>query len=182
MLHDTLVHGHEYLVLSQSPISAWAILFGGKDVISEMRPTAHRGRILIHASGRGLTLRESQARRAELCFLSGLGPSALPTIFARQAILGSVELVDCVEDSRSKWAVPGKCHWILRDPRPLAAPVAEVDHELQFFRFSYTDPAQVRGSLRPARAPTRSGIVPALRIEHVETLGAGARSPRGRRG
>jgi hypothetical protein len=180
MFHETLVHGHEYIVLSQSPISAWSILFGGKDVVSEARPTVHRGRVLIHASGVGLTLRESQAKRAELCFLSGLGPSALPTIFARCTILGSVELVDCVDDARSKWAVPGKCHWVLRDPRALPAPLADIDSERQFWRFTYATNAEK--SIRPARAPTRSGIVPAVRLEEIEDPGVNSQLSRKRRG
>jgi hypothetical protein len=39
-------------------------------------------------------------------------------------ILGSVELVDVVRDSRSSWAEDGAYHWLLADPRPLPAPIA----------------------------------------------------------
>ena len=34
-------------------------------------------------------------------------------------IIGRVELVDCVTDEGSPWAIPGQFHWLLRDPRPL---------------------------------------------------------------
>jgi hypothetical protein len=163
MKYDTLVPGHEYTVLSLPPISAWALLFAGKDVESRAFCTPQRGRVLVHAVCERASLRESQARRAEVCFLSGLPPSALPRILARRAILGSVEILDCVEDSRSKWAVPGKHHWILHDPRPLSAPVDEIDGELEFWRWTYQQAARSE-----RRAPVRSGIVPAVRAPSFE--------------
>src|SRR5262245_8723450 len=129
MIHDTLVSGQEYLVLSLPPISAWSVLFAGKDVENRSLSTSRRGRVLIHASGTALSLRESRARRAELSFLAGLALSALPTIFTRRTILGSVEIIDCMDDARSKWAVPGKQHWVLRDPRPLLTPIEEIEGE-----------------------------------------------------
>jgi hypothetical protein len=175
MKYDTLVPGHEYTVFSLPPISAWALLFAGKDVESRAFCTTQRGRVLVHAVSERASLRESQARRAEVSFLSGLPPSALPRILARRVILGSVEIIDCVEDSRSKWAVPGKHHWILHDPRPLSTPVDEIDGELEFWRWTYERKATASAERR--RAPLQSGIVPAVRAPGVEaTRSAAART------
>jgi len=165
MHYETLAPGHEYTVLSLPPISAWALLFADKDVESRGWSTTQRGRVLVHAANERASLRESQARRAEVCFLAGLPPSALPRILARCAILGSVELVDCVEEARSKWAVPGKQHWIFRDPRPLSAPIQDIEAELDLWRWTY----ERKSGVRERRVPVRSGIVPALRASQVES-------------
>src|SRR4051812_46780366 len=39
------------------------------------------------------------------------------------AIIGSVDVVDCVTGHPSAWAEPGQYHWVLANPRPLATPV-----------------------------------------------------------
>jgi hypothetical protein len=172
MLYDTLVPGHEYTVLSLPPISAWALLFAGKDVESRPWNTTQRGRVLIHAASERPNLRESQARRAEVSFLSGIAPSALPAILPRHAILGSVEIIDCTDDSRSKWAVPGRQHWIFRDPRPLRVPVDEVGGEPEFWRWTYARRSSLSTERR--RAPLQSGIVPAVRVTNAELARAAA--------
>jgi hypothetical protein len=41
----------------------------------------------------------------------------------RGAIIGCVDLVDCVAASDSMWALPGSFHWILERPRLLVRPV-----------------------------------------------------------
>jgi hypothetical protein len=48
-----------------------------------------------------------------------LDPDELPT----GAIVGSVEIVDCIQNSKSKWAIRGQWHWILKNPRALARPI-----------------------------------------------------------
>jgi hypothetical protein len=103
----------------------------------ENRPSAtgQRGRLLIHASGQKVSIREEQDLRAELSFLTGIARSALPVRFTRSAILGSVEIVDCVRDARSKWAVPGQHHWLLQQPRQLASAVVGVEGKPQLWRW-----------------------------------------------
>jgi hypothetical protein len=178
MHHETLVPGHEYTIFSLPPLSAWALLFAGKDVESRAFPTTQRGRVLLLAVGERASLRESLARRAEVSFLAGLPPSALPRILMRRAILGSVEIVDCTEDSRSKWAVPGRHHWICRDPRPLDAPIHDIDGELEFWRWKYQPAAAVDTDGR--RVPVRSGVVPALQASGIEAARHAATATRKR--
>jgi hypothetical protein len=178
MDHETLVPGHEYTVFSLPPLSAWALLFAGKDVESRAFATARRGRVLVHAASERASLRESLARRAEVSFLAGLPPSALPRILMRRAILGSVEIVDCIEDSRSKWAVPGRHHWICRDPQPLYAPIHDIDGELEFWPWTY-QPAPAE-STDGRRVPVRSGIVPALQASRVAAAQRAASAQRKR--
>jgi hypothetical protein len=107
------------LALSVRQPSAWAILFGGKDVenrslgsirAGRMRP----GRIALHAA--------TGMRRAEYDYLvwrwarDGVcvpPPDALP----RRAIIGSVEVTGIVTASDSPW-FGGEAGLSLADPRP----------------------------------------------------------------
>jgi hypothetical protein len=89
---------------------AYAILHLGKDVENRPMRTHYRGRILIQAS---LKVEDEEARKLKL------DPDELPT----GAIVGSVEIVDCIRNSRSKWAIRGQWHWLLKNPRALAKPI-----------------------------------------------------------
>lgn len=95
---------------------AWAIVHGGKDVENRTWPTSYRGRLIIHAGGK----LETEA----LAVVESRSDAAVPASdeFVRGAIIGTVELVDCVRDSDSVWAQPDHWHWLLRQPRPLRTP------------------------------------------------------------
>jgi hypothetical protein len=93
----------------------WAslIIEGQKNIENRSRPTEHRGLLVIHA---GLaTVAEALDRYGHLL----KDPDDLPG----GAILGAVEITDCVENARSRWAEPGYFHWRLADPRPLRRPI-----------------------------------------------------------
>lgn len=105
----------EVRVLTVRQPWAWAIIQGGKDVENRSWPTNHRGPLLIHAGSaferEGYETVKRLARRSP--------PPA--DEFVHGAIIGVVELVDCVQGSDSEWAIPGQWHWCLRSPRPLPA-------------------------------------------------------------
>lgn len=44
-------------------------------------------------------------------------------LFTFGAIIGTAEIVNVVEDSRSPWAVPGHKHWILTNAETLIEPI-----------------------------------------------------------
>jgi hypothetical protein len=92
---------------------AHAILHLGKDVENRPKPTKYRGRILIQAS-----LTTTNHERAEAIKL-GLNSDRL----IRGAIVGDVEIVDCVDNSPSGWARPNQWHWVLKNPRALFEPI-----------------------------------------------------------
>jgi len=72
--------------------------------------THYPGRILIQAS---LKVEDEEARKLKL------DPDGLHT----GAILGSVEIVDCIRGAKRKWANRGQWHWILKNPRVLTKPI-----------------------------------------------------------
>jgi len=69
------------------------IIFGGKDVENRSKRTSYRGPLVIHAS------------QPDGC------------------IVGIVQLIDCIPNSKSKWAQPGFWHWILEKPVALLPPI-----------------------------------------------------------
>ena len=89
---------------------AYAILHLGKDVENRPWRTRYWGPILIHSS---LTVEKDEARKLKL------DADQLVT----GAIVGSVEIIDCIDNSRSKFAIPGQWHWILKSPRYLKTPI-----------------------------------------------------------
>ncbi len=106
---------NEVRVLTVRQPWAWAIIQGGKDVENRSWPTKHRGALLIHAG--------SAFERDGYETVKRLAPQPPPPAddFVHGAIIGVVDLVDCVQDSGSEWATPGQWHWCLRGPVALPA-------------------------------------------------------------
>lgn len=92
---------------------AHAIVHLGKDVENRSWRTHYRGPLLIHAAAR-----QERNGRELLSECINKTPSeramgGLPT----GCIIGLVDLVDCVRNSKSKWAFARNWHWLLRAPR-----------------------------------------------------------------
>lgn len=106
---------------------AWLIIHGGKNVENRTWHTKLRGRFLVHAS-KGMTNNEfTQA----LLFCSERGlPMPDRDDMVRGGIIGSVELVDSVDASDSRWYTGDK-GFVLRNPKPL--PFTPCKGRLQFF-------------------------------------------------
>lgn len=95
---------------------AWAIVHAGKDVENRTWQTHYRGSLLIHA-GSALD-RTGSERLAEMAIEV---PSARDLL--RGAVIGCVEIMDCVLSAPSPWAIDGMWHWVLANPRPVDPPV-----------------------------------------------------------
>jgi hypothetical protein len=102
---------------------AWAILFAGKDIENRDGRWNLRGRVAIHA-GKTLSRVERAAIDDVASFIRGTVPS--PREFAERgllgALIGTVEIVDCVEHSTSPWFF-GPFGLVLREPRPFPTPI-----------------------------------------------------------
>lgn len=90
----------------------WAslIVAGIKNVENRTWRTNYRGKLGIHAG--------SHVDRDALDQYGHLLNDDPPL----GALIGSVTLVDCVQDSRSRWADPGMWHWVLEDAKKLVRP------------------------------------------------------------
>jgi hypothetical protein len=96
---------------------AWLCLHG-KDIENRSWPTSVRGRIAIHA-GKGMT----KAEYADGVYVATACGVRLPPMaeLVRGAVLGTVDLIDCVTESDSDWFA-GDFGFVLRDPRPFTTP------------------------------------------------------------
>lgn len=118
-------------MLALSIRQPWAtlILRVGKDIENRDWPTKYRGRILIHAA-KGCTRHEVESALDFVEDVTRIRFAADPTTLQRGGIVGSVEIVDCVQRSDSPWFV-GRYGFVLRDPRPL--PFTPWKGKLGFF-------------------------------------------------
>lgn len=111
---------------------AWLILNAGKNIENRDWHTSFRGRVLIHAA-KAMTRDYYDDMDCVLGFPEGKRPAIeIPPFedLQRGGIVGSVEIVDCVEHSESDWFF-GRYGFVLRDPRPL--PFIPYRGELGFF-------------------------------------------------
>jgi hypothetical protein len=104
--------------ISIKPQWAWLIVHGHKDVENRTWRTNHRGKLLIHASGHKITKAE-YADFVECCKSAKIKTYPAIDGFKKSGIVGSVEIVDCVEKSKSRWFYPGGYGFVLKNARTL---------------------------------------------------------------
>ncbi len=114
--------------LSVRPPWSGLIMYGGKDVENREWSTRFRGHVAIHASSKttkadlleGLSVYESILGHP----IQGVAQRIWwgRVVCTPGSILGTVEIVDCVEDSASRW-FNGRYGFVLRNPRPLKSPI-----------------------------------------------------------
>lgn len=99
-----------------------AIIFWGKDIENRSWYSNFRGRIAVHASKR--LEQEEVAEYQSLVFRRRLNAPGSPIVSADNcgAIIGTVEIVDCVRKSDSGWFV-GEYGFVLRNPIALPEPI-----------------------------------------------------------
>jgi hypothetical protein len=100
---------------------AWAIINVGKDIENRSWNTRIRGRIAIHAA-QGMT-REEYERGCT--YIKRIKPRAkIPPYedLERGEILGTVEIVDSIQDSGSPW-FEGEYGFVLSHPKKLPEPI-----------------------------------------------------------
>lgn len=116
----------------------WAslIVAGLKDIENRSWKTNFRGRVLIHA---GKTVskngwREMNQKQIDVAANSkmvGAKFNELPF----GAIIGSVEIVDCVKNHTSLWAIDGDWNWVLANPVMFPEPITDVKGKLSFWDY-----------------------------------------------
>lgn len=119
----------------------WGYLIakGIKDVENRSWPTKYRGEILIHVS---------QKWDSRAWFINSLLTSEqwqslnddcrrqiMEQTFTTSAIIGSVEIVDCIQNSKSIWAESGQWHWVLKNPKLFERPILNVKGKLGLWEY-----------------------------------------------
>jgi hypothetical protein len=102
--------------ITVKPVWAWAIIYAGKNIENRSWPTHFRGPVAIHAS--------KNMSRSEYEEAKNLVPprwrNKLPAYedLPRGVIIGVVEIVDCVTESKSPWYL-GDYGFVLKNRRPV---------------------------------------------------------------
>jgi hypothetical protein len=115
----------------------WAqlIVTGKKDIENRSRRTHYRGRILVHApkkiDDRGIPSCLTANQMSQISDLHGWVNDG----FLCRAIIGSVEIVDCVQNHPSVWAEPGAWNWVLANPVLFDNPIIDVPGALSFWEY-----------------------------------------------
>jgi len=93
-------------------------MHAGKDIENRNWKTRLCGPVAIHAA-KGLTRKEYDEG---VRFVRRCSEQKIPSCEAlvRGAIIGTVEIADCVDTSKSKWFF-GKYGFVLKNPRPIDA-------------------------------------------------------------
>ncbi|WP_406646950.1 ASCH domain-containing protein [Aliisedimentitalea scapharcae] len=115
---------------------AWAILNAGKDVENRPRRSHYRGPICLHAS----RYSSMKGFNEFVDFARGMEPEDWPDgvwvpdpdDFQRGGIIGTAEIVDCIEISNSPWFL-GPYGLVLRNVTPV--PFIPVKGALGLFRW-----------------------------------------------
>lgn len=97
---------------------AWAIINAGKDVENRSWSTRFRGPVCIHAAKGIGNLHEFYGARNFMTDDLGISPPPQPEEIARGGIIGTAEIVDCVEESASPWFF-GRYGFVLRNVQPV---------------------------------------------------------------
>lgn len=126
----------KYKVLTVRQPYASLLVSGIKDVENRSRRMNYRGTVLIHA---GAKMHEVMDGIGMKIFLVGASPVDQKIVkMAAEAtrndlfgcIVGSVEIVDCVQDSPSEWAERGQWHWVCRNAKVFTQPIRNVKGRL----------------------------------------------------
>jgi hypothetical protein len=86
-------------------------------------PTKFCGELLIHASKKSIDLGYTFARVSKRFSYVETIKLRLRAEALNGCIIGSVRLVDCVQNSASEWMEKGYWHWVLENPVLLARPI-----------------------------------------------------------
>jgi len=95
---------------------AWLIVAGLKDIENRSWSTNYRGSVLIHATAK--PDREMMEDLEPFCDDAGI---PVPEI-VNGAIIGQVDIVDCVNRSDSEW-FEGPFGWVLENPVEFTEPI-----------------------------------------------------------
>ena len=105
--------------LSLTEPMAWAI-FHGKDVENRTWPTKFRGRVMIHASKKLDLVHYDWIAQNE----NRLGCQLpQPEDLVHGAIIGEVDIIDCVRGHSSRWAMEGQYQFVLANAVEYEKPI-----------------------------------------------------------
>ena len=114
----------------------YLIASGVKDIENRTWKTKFRGRILLHSGAKVDNRQMIELFTVDQWysfFPSDKTEYMLERKWQTSAIIGSVEIVDCVQNHPSIWAEEGVWNWVLANPILFKKPILNVKGKLSFF-------------------------------------------------
>jgi hypothetical protein len=109
---------------------AYLVAAGIKDIENRTWKTKVRGRIYIHATKRiPLKLFTNLIDKAGI-------PCYQKELYLEGAIIGEVDITDCVQNYPSIWAEKDCWNWVLANPVLYPEPILGVKGQLSFWEFN----------------------------------------------
>lgn len=129
----------KYKVLSVRQPYASLLVSGEKDVENRSRRTNYRGTVLIHASQKmhdvvkhfrdwPESAKEEIETLKKILAVADVVESFPDTLMS--SIVGSVDIVDCVQNHPSEWAAEGQWHWVCANAKKFKNPIRGVQGKL----------------------------------------------------
>lgn len=131
----------KYKVLSVRQPYASLLVSGVKDVENRSRRTNFRGTVLIHASAK---MHDIMNQLPTKIFLLGASPVEQQVMKMSKdvvkenlfgCIIGSVDIVDCVQNHPSEWAEKGQWHWVCANAKKFEHPIRDVKGKLGIWEY-----------------------------------------------
>lgn len=117
----------------------WAslIVSGLKDIENRTWKTNFRGRVLIHAAKCPVKEGWDALNKIQLKEVFGHKDALYgdKEELPQSAIIGSVDIVDCVQNHPSVWAEKGVWNWVLANPVLFEKPIENVKGKLSFWEY-----------------------------------------------
>ncbi|MFV0536795.1 MAG: ASCH domain-containing protein [Dysgonomonas sp.] len=128
----------EYKAITIKQPYPYLICTGIKDIENRTWKTKYRGRVYIHASANYDNRHRNMAQlftRHQWKALEGTGMHIMiaTNSFDRSSIIGYVDIIDCIQNSTSIWALPDHYNWILSNPVLFDKPIENVKGSLSFW-------------------------------------------------
>ena len=119
----------------------WAnlIVHGIKDIENRTWKTNYRGRIYIHAPSLSVKLYKICHNEIDNSIFCRNYENNYEYLFDQllfSAIIGTVEIINCIRDSKSTWADPDCWHWTLKNPELFKEPILNVKGKLSLWEYS----------------------------------------------
>lgn len=123
----------KYKVLSVRQPYASLLVSGNKDVENRSRYCKHRGTLLIHASLKVheiLKILQEQKNFSSVDIDTMVQMNEVHENNLYGCIIGSVDVVDCVLNSPSEWAIKGYYHIVCANAKKFEHPIRDVKGKL----------------------------------------------------
>jgi hypothetical protein len=124
-------------VITEKQPWGYLICSGIKPIENRTWPTNVRGRVLIHTSASMQSPQDVMNSEQLAAANKVAGDICNNELYIKSAIIGSVEIIDCVQNHPSIWAEKGLWHWVLRFPVLFKKPLLGIKGQLGFWERSY---------------------------------------------